>query len=317
MSKEKRKRSGSKAPVSAAGPINKSAKDRREERQREKRRQQQTTIALVIGAIAVLVLIAMIVRNLPADAPLPAGVVERYQDVPASVTDRQFPRLGSTNNTISVVEYSSFSCAACAVFHSDVFPSLLERIKRGEISYTFVPLTTGSVPNAQGAARAALCVQEQNLFWPYHDVLFSWQETFGNGAFSAKRLETAASELGLDVNAYNACITSNRPDQIMEAAQAQFRTTNFTGTPSVTVQGVELESTSLEAINQAIDARLQVMGVTPTTPEEPAATTEAVESTPDEPVVTEEATEAATEEPTEAPTDAPADDTTPEATPDS
>lgn len=317
MSQQKKKRSGSSP---AAPPekrkndasLNKSAKDRREERQREKRRQSQLTIAAIAGIIGVLVLVAMIVREIPAEAPIPPGVVERYTDVTASVTDRQFPRLGNTSNTIAVVEYSSFGCSACAVFHKEVFPSLLERIKAGEISYTFVPLTTGSVPNAVGAARAALCVQEQNLFWPYHDTLFSWVEQFANGSFSAKRLETAVGELGLDVNAYNACISSGRPDRIMEAAQAQFRTTNFSGTPAITVQGVEIQGVSLEAINTAIDERLALLNAAPSATEE--TPTESATETATE-AATEAPTESATEVPTEAPTDSATEQPTAEATP--
>jgi len=276
----------------------KSAKDRREERQREKRRQNQLYIAIGAGVIGVLIVVALIVRNLPAEAPIPAGVVERYADIPTSTTDRQFPRLGDTGSTIAVVEYSSFGCSSCAVFHKDVFPSLLERIKAGEISYTFVPLTTGSVPNALGAARAALCVQEQGLFWPYHDTLFSWVEQFANGSFSAKRLETAVGELGLDVNAYNACITSGRPDRIMETAQAQFRDTNFEGTPAIVVQGVEIQSVELEAINAAIDERLALLNAAPSATEEPTAeaTESATEAPTTEPTV--ESTEASTAEPT-------------------
>ncbi len=317
MSQQKKKKSGSSPAAQPDkrkndAPTNKSVRERREDRQREKRRQMQLTIAAVAGIIGVLILVALIVRNLPAEAPIPAGVVERYADVTASVTDRQFPRLGNTSNTIAVVEYSSFGCSSCAVFHKEVFPSLLERIKAGEISYTFVPLTTGSVPNALGAGRAALCVQEQNLFWPYHDTLFAWVEQFANGSFSAKRLETAVGELGLDVNAYNACIGSARPDRIMEAAQAQFRTTNFTGTPAITVQGVEIQGVDLESINAAIDERLALLNAAPSATQE--TPTEQPTESPTE-SVTEQPTEQPTEAPTESPTESATEAPTAEATP--
>ncbi len=305
MSKQKKKKSGVLSPAAqpnknrpeASG--GKSAKDRREERQREKRRQNQMYIAIGAGIVGLLVLVALIVRNLPAEAPIPVGVVERYADIPSGITDRQFPRLGNSGNTIAVVEYSSFGCSACAKFHKEVFPSLLERVKAGEISYTFVPLTTGSVPNALGAARAALCVQEQNLFWPYHDTLFSWVERFANGAFSPKRLETAVGELGLDVNAYNACITSDRVDRIIETARAQFRDTNFEGTPAIVVQGVELQSVELDDINAAIDERLALLSFTPSATEE---------------AQTESATAAATAVLTEAPSESPTTELTVEST---
>ncbi len=47
-------------------------------------------------------------------------------------------------------------------------------------------------------AEAAFCALDQGAFWPYHQTLFANQHGENEGAFSAKRLRSAAEQLGLD-----------------------------------------------------------------------------------------------------------------------
>jgi protein-disulfide isomerase len=280
------------------------SEQRRREKEQQQRRQRMILIAGAIGVVAVLVLIGLIVNTLPADAPIPQGVVERYQGVPVSVTDQGYARLGDPQVArVRVNEYSSFSCPACMSFHEEVFFQLLDRVKAGEITFTFVPMGTFGGPGGVEAARAASCVAEQDprAFWAYHDTLFNWQSQFAAQAFTLNRLRTGVERLGLNVDQYNACMSSPRPQNVVDRAEAEGRTVpGFGGTPTLTVNGVEIDAFDLSAINAAIDAALVQAGGAPqtdTTPEititEEIATPE--QSATEETVVTEEAS--ATEEP--------------------
>lgn len=300
MSKNKKTEPRPPAKKTSEQPTASRAAERRKERQQQQRRRQMLIIGGIIGVIAILVVISIIVNSLPTEAPIPAGVVERYSDVPTSFTDQGYPIMGNSQEAVvRVVEYASFSCPPCLAFHNAVFDTVVDRVKAGEITFTYVPM--GRFGNAGGveAAKAAMCVAEQRTFWAYHDTLFNWQSLYGTQAFTLNRLRTGVEGLGLNVDDYNACMGSGRPDAVLERADRDGRSTEgFDGTPMVTVNGVELPSpVTAESLNEAIDNALRQFGIArgEITPTEEVVATETVIET-EEAAVTEEPVE--TEEPT-------------------
>lgn len=292
------------------------AKERREERERKRRRNRNIT--MVVGAVAAVAILAMlvIVSTAPAEAPIPEYVAERYDDIPTSLDENGFPVLGDPDAPVELVEYSSFSCPACMTFHDNVYPQLLEPIRTGQASLTFVPYyIRGGVPNGEGAARAALCAGA-NRFWEFHDALFTWQAQYGNTAFSSNRLTAGAEALGLDVGAFNACFGSDNTTATLNEAIRD----GSLGTPTLQVNGVTVENP------QDANAVLQQIAVAfapfaddfvPLNERNTAEEVE-IEATEEPAVETEEATEEpvedeATEEPTEESVDDEAE-ATPEAT---
>ena len=59
-------------------------------------------------------------------------------------------------------------------------------------------------PEAQKAAEAAQCANDQGQFWPYHDRLFAVTE------LGVEALRQYAVELGLDAEQFNACLDSDK-----------------------------------------------------------------------------------------------------------
>ena len=85
------------------------------------------------------------------------------------------------------------------------------------------------------AAEASLCADDQEQFWPYHDMLFANQ-----GSFSQSNLETYARELGLDTDAFNRCLENG---DFSQTVQDQFDEGDVKGvdtTPTVYINGLEL-----------------------------------------------------------------------------
>lgn len=227
-------------------------RERRAEREKQRQRRRQMYVIGAVVIVAVVILILALVSNQPAEAPIPDDILERYNGFEVSQTETGYYRLGSPDAPVRVVEYSSFSCPGCAQFHSEVFDDLVERVERGEISFTYVPLQTGGIPNAEGAARTALCAGEQGRFWEMHDVLFDWQLRFGNNAFSTNRIQAGVDQLGLDAGAFNSCFNSSDTDLILRLAFEEGVST----TPTVAVNDTPLDVASLEAVNEAIDNAL-------------------------------------------------------------
>ena len=93
-------------------------------------------------------------------------------------------------------------------------------MRNGEVDVTFIPLFgQGQISGGRGAARASICANEQNVFWPYADQLFAWQSQYGADAFSGDRLLNGAMALGVNEGQWGDCFTSDGPDTILNDAQ--------------------------------------------------------------------------------------------------
>lgn len=260
-------------------------REARQRRQKQRRRSQRLVLLMAIVVVMVVGMAVFIVSNQPVEAYVAEDISQRYEGVERSFSAEGYPRLGGSDAPVNLAEYASFACPGCEAIHGASFDAILERVRAGQLRFTYIPLQTGSVPNAEGAARAALCAGEEGLFWEMHDVLFDWQTRYGNTAFSQNRLLAGIEKLGLGSGAFTSCFNSADISSTLNAALNE----DVTTTPTLRVNGVTLEAEqgipSTEAILNAID------DATPAdwgAPAEAAPPAEAVES-PDEAQAAEDA----------------------------
>ncbi len=233
--------------------------ERRKEREQQKKRQRQLTFAIGGVVVAVLAIVIVLLITAPAEAPIPEGTATRYKGIDQSYTDKGFPILGKDNAPVKVIEYSSFDCTHCADFHAGTWPLVLDRVRKGEVQFTYVPVYgTGSIQNGEGASKAAICAGDQGAFWEYYDALFSWQTTYANTAFSQNRFVGGVNALGLDKAKWDQCMVSDHPGTVASAAVTAFRLQGVAGTPALLVNGNVVDVSSnvslMDAINQALAA---------------------------------------------------------------
>jgi protein-disulfide isomerase len=220
--------------------------------------------------------------------------------------------LGSDDAPVKVIEYASFDCPHCLEFQQTVAPAVIDRVRKGEVQFTYTPLYgTGSISNGLGAAQAALCVGKQGKFWEFHDALFDWQGLYANTAFSDQRLKTGIANIGIDRGQWDQCMASGASQTILDTALKASQLQNINGTPAVVVNGTMLPTFDVDTVNAAIDTAFAQAGGVPAAPIGEAtqeATSEAtVEATSD---ATTEATAESTKQPTaEATTEATAEST--------
>jgi protein-disulfide isomerase len=127
----------------------------------------------------------------------------RIEQVVENVSTKGRPYKGSADAPVTIVEFSSFSCPACAM----VQPTLKELLamREGQVRLVFRHFPPES-PHSDGfrAAVAAECAAQQGVFWEMHDTIFANAE-----ALSENDLLGYAAGLGLDEAAFAACLDSD------------------------------------------------------------------------------------------------------------
>lgn len=107
------------------------------------------------------------------------------------------------------------------------------------------------------AAEASECANEQGQFWPYHDTLFLNQRGENSGAFSDQNLKAFAAALGLDEQAFNDCLDSDRFREVVGAEVSESEERAVRSTPTLFVNGEKIEgAVPFERLQPIIEAEL-------------------------------------------------------------
>lgn len=192
-------------------------------------------IALMLGASAC----AGVTTPTRAPAPTPAP--------PFAPMGRM---LGNPNARVTLVVYADFQCPHSRQFARAVLPRLrADYIAPGKISFTykyFPVLDEGRIGESHWAAYAAECANEQGKFWAYHDKLYAEQLGANVGAFTRDWLKRYAVDLQLDLNAFNACLDSDRHAKLVLEHLIEALQIKLPGTPTFLLNGRRIETPTLD-----------------------------------------------------------------------
>jgi len=161
--------------------------------------------------------------------------------------------LGNANAPVKIVEFSDYQCPFCARFYSDTLPDLKKNfIDTGKAKFVYRDFPLSFHKEAQKAAEATECAEEQGKFWEMHDKIFENQ-----GAIGVDSLKTYASELGLDTNQFNSCLDSGKYASEVQKDFSDGKAAGVSGTPTFFVNGKKLVGAQpYEAFEQIINQEL-------------------------------------------------------------
>jgi protein-disulfide isomerase len=188
-------------------------------------------------------------NNVGNDNNIPTG--------PIDVSADDDPAKGDKNAPVTIIEFSDFQCPFCARFHTQTLPQIKSKyIDTGKVKlvYRDFPLTSIH-PNAEPAAEASECADEQGKFWEMHDLLFEKQDEWSDIGIS--KFKDYAKELNLDADKFNKCLDSSKyKDEISKDMQDGVAA-GVQGTPAFFVNGILLSGAQpFTAFDQVIQQEL-------------------------------------------------------------
>ena len=153
-----------------------------------------------------------------AAAPQPVATATA-EHVKYSIPVDGFPTLGPNDAPITIVEFSDFQCPYCTQWQEQTFQPLLAAYP-GKIRFVYrnYPLTSIH-QNAFRGAEAALCANDQNAFWKYHDKLFSEKSQMNNQTGAVLPVDTFvqwATDLGLNAANFQDCLSTEKYKQAVQ-----------------------------------------------------------------------------------------------------
>jgi protein-disulfide isomerase len=164
-------------------------------------------------------------------------------------------RGGGPKAPITLIEYTDFQCPFCI----RVQPTLAQIMERygDSVRHVFKHLPLPMHPQARLGAEASLCAGAQGKFWEMHDWLFANKDKIARDS-----LVTEATALGLNAEAFAACLDSNTFGARVDEDMSEARSFGITGTPGFLINGIAIRGAMpFEEFARTIDSELKRQGL--------------------------------------------------------
>lgn len=149
------------------------------------------------------------------------------------------PVEGDENAKVTIVEFSDFECPFCGRFYSETLGQIRsEYIATGKAKLYFRHYPLSFHPKAVPLAHVAECANDQDAFLKMHDKIFDNATTVSTS--TDETYTQWATELGLDVAAFNSCYQAKTHQKEIDEDFAAGSAVGVSGTPTFYINGKQL-----------------------------------------------------------------------------
>jgi protein-disulfide isomerase len=181
-----------------------------------------------------------------------ASGVKVLLDPPRAEVKAEGPSRGMANAPVTIVEFSDFECPFCSRAVDTI--RKVRETYGDKVRIVFRDFPLASHRAAPRAAEAARCADEQEKFWEMHDHLFAKGGVVGPDV----ELRKAATEAGLNIDAFNTCLASGKYAGAWKASQEDGFRAGVASTPTFFVNGrMIVGAAAYETFAAAIDEELE------------------------------------------------------------
>ncbi len=169
----------------------------------------------------------------------------------AAVPAGDAPARGPAAAWVTIVEFTDFECPFCAD-EERILDQVLAAYPQ-DVRLVFKNFPLPGHKDALPAALAAECARVQGKFWQMHDLLFDRQ-----GSLKDEALREDATQVGLDLAAWQPCRSGKDTAMRVEADQQLGMQLGVNGTPAFFINGVGLEGAlPFDKFQEVIDAEIR------------------------------------------------------------
>lgn len=201
------------------------------------------TIPGAIIIAAAIIAIAIIYVKKPATTPVQTTEQKQKVEIALAPITANDHILGNPNASIKIVEFSDPSCPFCKIFHATMVKLMGEYGPAGNVAWVYrsfpldKPDLQGRIlhPNAGRESQAFECASalgDNDAFWKYADRLYEITPSDQGKSLDQKELPNIAKFAGLDVVAFNECLSSERFKEKVEKQYLDGVNAGVSGTPA-------------------------------------------------------------------------------------
>lgn len=171
--------------------------------------------------------------------------------------------IGDPNAKVVLIEYSDLECPFCKVFHATM-QQVMDAYKGQSVAWVYRHFPIAELHSrAPKESEASECAAEQGgntAFWNFINKVYS--TTASNNTLDPSALPTIAQSIGLDVTAFNQCLSSGKyadaiKNDVKEAIKAGAQGTPYTivksGDKNIVISGAQ----PFDVVKQTIDTLLK------------------------------------------------------------
>jgi protein-disulfide isomerase len=160
------------------------------------------------------------------------------------------PARGPASAPVTIVEFSDFQCPYCSRAETVVDEVMKKYDGKVRLVYRDYPLSFH--PNAETAAMASECADEQGKYWEMHKAMFGNQSKLA----AADLVETAGN-VGLDKDKFKGCLDSGKFRNEVQKDFQDGQKAGVSGTPTFFINGVMIVGArDVDSFSQIIDREL-------------------------------------------------------------
>lgn len=157
---------------------------------------------------------------------------------------------GPKDAKVTIIEFSDFQCPYCKVAKGTVDELLKEYTDKIRLVFKHFPLQFHE--NAQKAAEAAECANDQGKFWEMYDYMFDNQDKLGTAD-----LKKTTKNLGLNTSDFDGCLDSGKYEGKVKKDIEIGASFGVGGTPAFFINDQFLNGAQpIENFKKIIDAEL-------------------------------------------------------------
>ena len=193
----------------------------------------------ILGIAIISIIIGIAVSVSSSDESFDVDMTQTHGSISTSLGS---PILGNPNAPITIVEFGDYQCHQCYNWFHNTKPMIMrDYIETGKANLVFVDFAFLGKDSPK-AAQATYCADDQNMYWEYHNSLYTSQESkIDNGWANPERLKAFAFNLNLDMELFNECIDSEKYSKRVQYNSQQARDNGVRGTPGFFIVGPDYD----------------------------------------------------------------------------